>query len=371
MVAWAYIADTVMKNIFKLGLAAVFGALAVASFFAYRKWHAPGDSARGELLAAMPANASAVFFADLQALRHAQFFSALLAWAPKPQADAEYSQFVHDTAFDYERDLDRVAIAAEKTGADSLFFVIADGRFDRNKILSYASKSGTCSASEKRPICAISVQDGVRKISFAFWNDSRVALVNDSRLIALLAGPQKNAGAQEWNTRFERLGGAPIFAVVRQDAAIGDALSAQAPGGLRSPQLSSLIDQLQWITFAGIPENDRLRIVVEGESPFEATARQLTDLLNGVVVLAQAGLNDAKTRQQSDPAMREAYLELLNGADISILDRGDSKGVRVVFELSPKFLVSARSAPAPVPPPGAAPAKPLPGNTSPRKKGHI
>src|SRR5256885_10925111 len=46
----------------------------------------------------------------------------------------------------------------------------------------------------------------------------------------------------------------------------------------------------------------------EGECTAEATARQLVDLMNGVVILAQLGLNDAKTRQQLDPAAREAYL---------------------------------------------------------------
>jgi len=51
-----------------------------------------------------------------------------------------------------------------------------------------------------------------------------------------------------------------------------------------------LLDQLQWITLAGKPENDRLRVVAEGECTAEATARQLVDLMNGVVILAQLGL---------------------------------------------------------------------------------
>jgi len=360
-----------MTKRLKLGLAAVIAVLAiVASFLAYRKWHAPSDNPRNELLASMPADSSAVFFADLDALRHAQFFSALLSWAPQPQLDPEYAQFLRETGFDYERDLARVAIAVEKRGADNVFFFVADGRFNRKKILDYASKFGACSTLKNHQICSTAVQSSPGKISFCFWNDARIALVSDSRLSDLLGGPQKNTDPREWNTRFERLAGSPVFAVIRQDASIGAALAAQTPGGLRSPQLSSLIDQLQWITFAGIPESDRLRVVVEGESPFDATARQLADLLNGVVLLAQAGLNDVQTRKQLDPATRDAWLELLNGADISKLDRGDSKAVRVVFDLTPKFLEAATSAP-PAAPPGATTSKPLHGNTSGSKKGHI
>jgi hypothetical protein len=317
----------------------------------------------------MPADAAVVFYADLNDLRRAPFFAALLAWAPKPQADADYAQFIKDTGFDFERDLDRVAIAIEKRGNDSVLFAVTEGRFERKKITSYAFKSGACSIQKGREICFVPSSDSARKTSFTFWKDNRIALTNSSQLLDLLNGPQKNADRRDWQTRFERLAGSPVFAVIRQDAALGAALSAQAPSGLRSPQLSTLLNQLQWITLAGISENDQLRIVAEGESPSEVSVRQLMDLLNGVVLIAQAGLNDPKTRQQLDPTAREAYLELLNSADISKLDRGDSKAVRVVLEITPKFLASARtpSPQKPGPIPGASPS----GKTPPSKKGRI
>src|SRR5205814_10305185 len=108
----------------------------------------------------------------------------------------------------------------------------------------------------------------------------------DDQHLALLSDAKKRAeDAADWRARFERLAGSPVFAVIRQDDAIGTALAAQAPSGLRSPQLSTLLDQLQSITLAGKPENDRQRVVAEGESTVEATARQLVDLLNGVVIL--------------------------------------------------------------------------------------
>jgi len=356
-----------MRKRIWIALIAVVAVLAAASFVAYQKWGALHGSSRADLLAAMPSDATAVFFADLSELRRAQFFATLLAWAPKPQADADYSQFLHDTGFDYERDLDRLAIAVEKRGADSLLFSVADGRFDRKKITAYALKSGTCSTLKGREICSVPASDPSRKISFSFWRDNRLAFTNGAQLLDLLNRGQKSADARDWQVRFERLAGSPVFAVIRQDAAAGAALSAQAPGGWRSPQLSTLLDQLQWITVAGIPENDRLRLVAEGECPTDATVRQLSDLLNGVVLIAQAGLNDAKTRQQLDPATREAYLELLNSADISKLDRGDSKAVRVVLEITPKFLEAARTASPGKP--DATQGNPPKGKTPPSKKG--
>jgi hypothetical protein len=113
---------------------------------------------------------------------------------------------------------------------------------------------------------------------------------------------------------------------------------------LQSPQLSALLEQLQWVTLAGKPEGDRLRVVVEGEAPTDSVARQLSDFLSGALMLAQAGLNGPQVRQQLDPRAREAYLEILKGADISRIDRSNTKAVRLVFDVTQKFLSAARNA---------------------------
>src|SRR5437762_3298763 len=68
-----------------------------------------------------------------------------------------------------------------------------------------------------------------------------------------------------------------------------------------------------------------------------------------VVILAEGGLNDPKVRQQLDPAMRDAYLALLKSADVSKIDRGETKSVRLVFEITPGFLEAAGKAPSVIP----------------------
>jgi hypothetical protein len=49
-------------------------------------------------------------------------------------------------------------------------------------------------------------------------------------------------------------------------------------------------------------------------------------------------------RQQLQPDVREAYLEMLKSADVSQIDRGETKSVRLMFDLTPKFLEAARTA---------------------------
>lgn len=356
-----------MKKESWIGLGAVTFILISFAVIGYQRWSGSSEAARGEALALMPPYASAVLFADFDELRHAAFIAELYAWAPKPQADAEYAQFLKDTGFDYERDLHRTAIAFVKHGMDSTLFAIADGNFDREKISAYASKSGTVAKNGGHEIFSMPVSGSPKKISFTFLSKNRIALTDAADLGVFLAAKKKNGDEAEWRARFERLAGSPIFAVIRQDAAAGATLAAQAPGGLSSPQLSALLDQLQWITLAGKPDNDRLRVVADGECATDSTVRRLSDLLNGVIILAQAGLNDPKARQQLDPQAREAYLELLKSADVSKLDRGDTKSVRVILEITPKLLEAARTA-SPAATPEAAPTKP-PSKVAGQKKG--
>ncbi len=358
-----------MKKRNWFGLVAAALLLGTAAFYGYQRRNALSSSARNNVLGLMPADASAVLFADFAELRTAPFVAQLFAWAPKPQADPDYAQFLKETGFDYERDLDRIAIAFVKHAPDSTLFAVADGKFDRQKISNYAVKTGTAAKSGAHTIFSVPMADSTKKIAFTFLQSDRIALTDGRDLSADLDAKKRNEDSTEWRSRFERLAGSPVFVVIRKDAAAGTALDAQAPGGFRSPQLSTLLDQLQWITLAGKPENDRMRVVAEGECAAEATTRQLADLLQGVLVLAEAGLNDAKTRQQLDPTARAAYLELLKSADISKIDRGDTKSVRLAFEITPAFLEAARRGPPATPGPTAR--KPLPGNAVPSRKGHI
>jgi hypothetical protein len=346
---------------------AVLLAAGLVALDAYRRWHDSAAAGRDSLLAAMPADASAVVFADLADLRRSPFAAEFYHWIPKNTADADYAQFLRETGFDYERDLDRAAIAVIKSGNDTKLFALAEGRFDRKKIEAYAAKSGTRENRSGREIFSVPLSDA-RKISFTFVSKNKIALTDEGDLAALLAPVPVSPDVRDWRERFTREAGSPLFAVIRQDAGSANPLASQAPGGFQSPQLSALLDQLQWITLAGKPLDNALRIVAEGECTSEQTTRQLADLLNGILVMARVGLNGPQTRQQLDPRIRDAYLELIKGADVSRLDRGETKSVRVVFDVTPKILEAALvAAPgAPAGPDSATPKQTPPPKAKPR-----
>jgi hypothetical protein len=327
----------------------VSAAIAAIFWFGYLK-ERTGDS-REQMLRLLPTDSKAILYADLQQLRSSGFLKEISSWAPRPPADGDYAEFLRSTGFDYESDLNRLAIAVEKTDSAPLLFAVAEGHFDRAKISAYATKSGSSEKLGGREIFSIPSNNGARQIKFTFLRNDEIALTNGPSLASYLASTEKNPDAQDWQMRFDRLAGSPVFVVIRQDTGTAQELSRQAPGGWRSPQLSAVFEQLQWLSVAAKPDSSGLRVVTEAECASEKVTRQLSDLLTGIVVLAEGGLNDAKTRQQMDPQARQAYLELLKSAEVTRIDRGPTKSVRVVLSVTPKFLAIAH-VPAPEPVPG-------------------
>jgi hypothetical protein len=341
-----WIDDSTLRFLFSLrenGLIVVFALVAIAAVALHHFFGSGETDARESALALIPADADSVVFADVAQLRTAPFFSELGTWAPQPQqVDADYAKFLQDTGFDYERDLDRIAIATIKRGETTEFFAVGDGRFDRKKINTYISEFGTHDKKDGREVFTAPLKGSSRKVSFVFLHQNRIAITDDPDLSSLLRNPLRGTDASQWHERFDRLGGSPIFAVLRQDAEVGSQLAAHTANGGQAQQLASLLNQLQWITFAGVPEQNRLRLVVEGECPNDGTAKDLADVLNGIRLFAQAGLNDPKVRRHLDDQTREAYIELVHGADVTRIDRGETKSVRLLLEVTPEMLKSAR-----------------------------
>ena len=329
-----------------LRIAGAILAVAVAAaivFYAYHRWSDSASNARNDLLAQLPADASTVLYIDLDALRQSSTLAELYKWAPQGKTDTDYMQFLQSTGFDYESDLNRLSVAVQSHGQDFTLYAVADGRFDQKKISAYALQSGTRTNRNGKEIFSVPLSGSTRRVTFTFLRSDRIALTNGPNLESSPSLPPSDSDAQAWRERFRRLAGSPVFAVIRQDGT-GSMFSTQAPHRLQSPQISALLDQLQWITIAGKPDADRLRVVLEGEGSANAPTRQISDTLNGLLVLAQAGLSEPKMRQQLQPEAREAYLEMLKSADVSQIDRGETKSVRLIFDVTPKFLEAARTA---------------------------
>jgi hypothetical protein len=329
------------------GILVTAALLGAPLFFSHRHNSDPEHS-REELLARLPGDSTSVVYLDLGELRTSAFLAKILAWAPKPPADEQYKKFVQATGFDYERDLDRVGISFSGTPQNPKTMAIAEGRFDQKKIEAYNARFGTLKTANGKTIYAVTLSDPPRTAYFTFFRNDQVAICNDASCFFQPSG--KSLSAEQWREHFLRMAGTPLFCVMRQDSALLSDFSQHSAGGWRSPQLAGLLGQLQWVSVAAKPDGDQLRVVAEGESSNETTIRQLNDMLGGLLILAQAGLDDPKASKQLDPDLRDAYRNLLKTAEVQKQDRGSSQSVRLILEITPQLLESARGAMAADPP---------------------
>jgi hypothetical protein len=322
----------------------ILAAVCVSTWLYFHSQVRNSQSAREDLLSHLPADSTSVVYLDFQELRASAFLSQILAWAPRPQTEEEYAKFVQATGFDYERDLDRVGVSFSGSAQSPKTMGVAAGRFDRKKIESYSAHFGTLKTANGKTIYAVNLSNPVRTAYFTFLRDDEVAICNDASCFFQASG--KSMNSEEWRQHFLRMAGTPIFAVMRQDSQLLTALSQRTPGGYRSPQLATLLGQLQWVSVGAKPEGDELRVVADGETSNDLVIRQLNDMFSGLLILAQAGLDDPKSRKQLDPRLREAYAGLLKSAEVQKLDRGTSKSVRLIFEITPQLLESAKDSSA-------------------------
>jgi len=340
----------------RVAAAALAAALAIlAIFLSLHFSRGSRDNARAELLAFVPADATSVVFIDLDQLRGSPFLATLYAWAPNPAEEADYTQFVAETGFRYERDLAQVLVAVINHGQSSSTLVLARGKFDRKKMEAYLGRNATPSEQGTRNVFPFAARPNGREkaMSLAFLSDERIALSDSEKLAQVFRSAEPPSGRAEWQRRFDRLAGSPFFAVIRQDPAVQTLLAGQ------SPQLASFIRQLPWISVAAKPEGDMVRVVAEGETLTDTAASQLRDFLAGIQLLAQSGLDDPQLRLRMKPEERDVYAELVKETVIEKIDRSEGKAVRVILPITPQLLKIAKFPRVGAAPDSAAPPAPI------------
>ena len=121
--------------------------LAGAAYYIFFRGPAkPAGPAPGpipSIIELLPAEAPIFAYFDITALRNSQLSAELSSLAGKPASDPDYAEFVRQTGFDYERDLDRAALAIWPGASRPAALAIAEGRFDREKSLSTLCVPGT------------------------------------------------------------------------------------------------------------------------------------------------------------------------------------------------------------------------------------
>ena len=333
---------------------AVIGAVALAclatagaGFYFYRLHRPLGALSAGkppDILSQLPPKAPAIVYVDVAALRalHDSPLAALLGPGGRGSGeDRDYKNFVRATGFDYQRDLDKVAVAiwpanlATPPGAmgENRVLAIADGRFDQQKIEAYALRFGKVDTRGAQPVYEV---PGSPPVSFEFISPTRIALASGKDAENLLAPSNPLARDSVIQARIDRVAGAPVFAVARTDS-----LPASFYANFRnSPQLARLARSVEGLMLAGQPDGDRIRMALDAECDSMKNAIEIATLLDGFRMIGSVALANPKTRRQMTPQQATFLDTLVREVKVTHQDRW----VRLTLDVTPAMLAPATSA---------------------------
>ncbi len=320
---------------------------------------APAATPPSDILSELPPDAPAVAYIDARALRTLQnspLAAALGLASPGPQADRDYANFVRDTGFDYTRDLDHTAVAfwpasigtpANVLGEDRVV-AIADGRFDQQKIKSYALRTGKEVSRSSQTVYEV---PGNPPVSLTFLSPTRIALAGGKSATELLSRINLSGSFHRdpaMQSRIDRVAGAPIFAVARTDHLPSDLYDSFR----NAPQLEQLARSVQAVTLAGQPAGNNLRITLDAESDSMKNALAISILLEGGRMAGSMALSDPNTRHQMTQEQIAFLQALVSQAQIT----HQNKLVRLVLDITPAMLnATPTHAPAPAHSPAVHP----------------
>lgn len=144
---------------FRFGLR-ILSALAITAGVAaaiYWYYFRPQYRTAAELAGLLPRSDAVLFYANVDLLRQAGILRALEG--AKTIQDSDYRSFVSGTGFDYERDLDAIAVAS----IPNQVFAVLRGRFDWKRLRAYATaEGGSC----RGTYCQVSNPKSGRWFSF-------------------------------------------------------------------------------------------------------------------------------------------------------------------------------------------------------------
>ena len=156
-------------------------------------WRQLHPSTPTRLFGHLPADQALHLYLDARNARSSEAIRALLG-AERREAE-EYRLFVVGTGFNYLTDLDAAALSM----SEDRIYLVAQGRFDEERIRSYLNQQGAgCEGPLRSRPCAIGASQPGRRLSFQLLDGDLLAMANapEPDAVSRLAGrPSPDARA--------------------------------------------------------------------------------------------------------------------------------------------------------------------------------
>jgi len=217
------------------------------------------------LVSVAPYNANVVAYGDLANLRKSGWADKMnpAAGAPLPK---DYQDFITETNFHIEKDLDHVMLEGSFDAAAGA--VVLEGRFDKDKISSYVAKLGSKTHYESGDVYLFPTHTATGTVALMFIGPNRLAITmgksaeTQALMLADAALNSDPSAHEDMCARAQRVSGAPFFMVGDVPKSGALAMAAMAS---RNSDAADVIQSLQSWDLATWSDGNNFRIEMEGE----------------------------------------------------------------------------------------------------------
>ena len=228
----------------------------------------------------MPTHDAVVAYIDFSELRRAGILRLLDG--SKAGEDPEYQNFVRQTQFDYQEDLDSAIVAFAPTGR----FLLVQGRFDWKSLHTYVeSQDGTCFNS----LCRMAGSTPERRISFFPLRSNLMALAVSPNEYAAMGLQSAVSGPDP------QVPTAPVWLSIPTSVLKS---SDRLPAGTR--MFAHSLEQAETVTLAFAPEGHGLAARLDVRCRNEQAATDLASQLTSTTSLLRETME--RERQKPNPA---------------------------------------------------------------------
>jgi hypothetical protein len=265
-----------------------------------------------ELLELAPVDSTFIAYADVAALRESPLVQKATALAQPPATDRDYQEFVRETGFDYERDLDQMLVAGVANATPGSIIAVADGRFDQKKIVEYALRTAKTESENGRTVYVMpSVAPG-KTVAFSFLSANRIA-VSDGDDVFAKPGAFSNAHLDDaMRERLSRVAGAPLFLAAKTPAQ-----KTSSPDGGPAAFVSSLFQSVTWVDLAARPDGENVILSAEAECGTPEDAQKVATALELMRTMVQGAIAGNKGNGQVSAENVASAERLLKAASIT------------------------------------------------------
>jgi hypothetical protein len=294
-----------------------------------------------DVLALVPGDVSMIVYADMAVLREEPLVQRLASLAPPVNPGNEYAEFIGATGFEYQRDLDRVVLAARSVSTSQpaasqapapQTLVIADGRFDQKRIEAYALRSGKVEQRNGHTVYTTPAATPGKITAFTFLAPGRVALADGGDISGVLGERSQAPVDAALHEQISRVAGAPLFLVAKPQAIL--------PAAGRATGLSAPLNGLLWVNLAARPDGDRVLLSAEGSCDSPEQAKQMAATLELLRGLLRGVLADPNARGGLPAETAQAISQIFQAAQIST----EASRVRLLVSVDTAMLGAAAPA---------------------------